>query len=75
MSRKEESKVNVPPWPRVNDLGLWKANLIQSIVIAANDSDQQTWIDWVREAIDYPEPDKLMDSGDPRFNSIDAKLA
>ena len=28
VSRKEESKVNVPPWPKVNDLGLWKANLI-----------------------------------------------
>ena len=37
VSRKEESQVNVPPWPKVNDLGLWKANLIQAIVIAAND--------------------------------------
>ena len=74
VSRKEESKVNVPPWPKVNDLGLWKANLIQAIVIAANDSDQQPWIDWVKEAIDDPDPDKLMDSGGPRFHSIDAKL-
>ena len=41
VSRKEESKVKVPSWPKVNDLGLWKANLIQAIVIAANDSYQQ----------------------------------
>ena len=74
VSRKEESKVNVPPWPKVSDLGLWKANLIQAIVIAANDPDQQPWIDWVKEAIDDPDPDKLIDSGDPRFHSIDAKL-
>ena len=74
VSRREESKVSVPPWPKVNDLGLWKANLIQEIVIVANDSDQQPWIDWVKEAIDDPDPDKLMDSGDPRFHSIDAKL-
>ena len=52
VSRKEESKVNVPPWPKVNDLGLWKANLIQAIVVAANDSDQQPWIGWVKAAID-----------------------
>lgn len=69
VSRKEESKVNVPPWPKVKDLGLWKANLIQAIVIAANDSDQQPWIDWIREAIDGPDPGRLMDSGDPRFHS------
>ena len=74
VSRKEESKVNVPPWPKINDLGLWKANLTQAIVIAANDSDRQPWIDWVKEAIDDPDPDKLIDSGDPRFHSIDAKL-
>ena len=43
VSRKEELKVNVPPWPKANDLGLWKANLIQAIIIAANDSDQQLW--------------------------------
>ena len=48
--------------------------MIQSIVIAANDSDQQTWIDWINQAIDDPDPDKLIDSGDPRFHSIDAKL-
>ena len=53
---------------------IWKANLIQAIVIAVNDSDRQPWIDWVKEAIDDPDPDKLMDSGDPRFHSIDAKL-
>ena len=46
----------------------------QAIVIAANDSDQQPWIDWIKEAIDDPDPDKLMGSGDPRFHSIDAKL-
>ena len=62
--------MNVPPWPKVNDLGLWKANLIRAIIIAANDSDQQPWIDWIREAIDDPD----LDSGDPRFHSIDAKL-
>ena len=44
VSRKEESKVNVPPWPKVNDLGLWKVNLIQAIIIVANDSDQRPWI-------------------------------
>lgn len=32
VSRKEEHKVNVPPWPKVNDLGLWKANLIPTEV-------------------------------------------
>ena len=64
----------MPPWPKINDLGLWKANLIQAIVIAANDSDQQPRIDWAKEAIDDPDPDKLMDSGDTRFHSIDAKL-
>ena len=74
VSRKEDLKVNVPPWPKVNDIGLWKANLIQAIVIATNDSDQQPWIDWIKEAIDDPDPDKLMDSGNPRFHSIDAKL-
>ena len=73
-SEKEESKIKAPPWPKVNDLGLWKANLIQAIVIAANDSDQQPWIDWIREAVDDPDPDRLLDSGDLRFHSIDAKL-
>ena len=60
--------------PKVNDLGPWKANLIQAIVIAANGSDQQPWIDWIKEVIDDPDPDKLMDSGDRRLHSIDAKL-
>ena len=64
----------MPPWPKINDLGLWKANLIQAVIIAANDSDQQpSWIDGIKEAIDDPDPDKLMDSGDPRFHSIDAR--
>ena len=43
VSRTEEPKVNVPPWPKANDLGLWKANLIQAIIVAANGSDQQPW--------------------------------
>ena len=51
-----------------------ESELDSCIVIAANDSDQQPWIDWIKEAIDDPDPDKLMDSGDPRFHSIDAKL-
>ena len=29
-------------------------------MIAANDSDQQPWIDWIEEAIDDPNPDKLI---------------
>ena len=41
---------------------------------SANDSDQQPWLDWIREAIDGPDPDRLMVSGDPRFHSIDAKF-
>lgn len=73
VSRKA-SKVNVPPRPKVHGLGLWKANLIQAVISAANDSDQQPWIDWIKEAIEDPDPDKLMDSGDRRFHSIDAKL-
>lgn len=63
ISRKEESKINVPPWPKINDLGLWKANLIQAIIVAANDFDQQPWIDWIKEAIDDPDPDKFVNSG------------
>ena len=31
-------------------------------------------MDPIKEAIDDPDPDRLMDSGDPRIHSIDAKL-
>lgn len=58
VTRKEESKVDVPPWLKVNDLGLWKANLVQATIIAANDSDEQPWIDWIREALDDPDRDR-----------------
>lgn len=73
-SPKEESKVVVPPLPTVNDLGLWQVRLIQAVIVAAIDPDQQPWIDWIKEAIDDPNPDKLEDSGDLRFHTIDAKL-
>ena len=35
-------------------------DLIQAIVVAANDPDQQPWIDRIKEAIDDTDPDKLM---------------
>lgn len=70
VSRKEESKVVVPPGPRVNDLGLWKASLIQAIIVAASDPDHQPWIDWTKEAIDDPEQVEKL----PRSNYDFARL-
>lgn len=47
----------------------------QATIVAVNDPDQQPWIDWIKEAIEDPDPDRLEDSGDPALQQvvIDAK--
>ena len=45
VSKKKESNVVVLPWPRVNALGLWKAILIQAIIVAANEWEEWTAVD------------------------------
>ena len=39
VSRKEFEKVSVPPWPKVEEVQVWKSLVIQNVCIASGDSD------------------------------------
>ena len=76
VSRREADKVNVSPWPKQQNLGVWQSDLVKSVVLAANDGDRAAWEAWLQHATrPNPDLDLLNDSGGQRFQSIDAKLS
>ena len=76
ISRKEHEKVSVKPWPKCQDLDVWRSNVVQSVCVASGDPDTAAWRRWLPPAL-LPDPDYagLADSGDFRFQSIDSKLS
>lgn len=75
-SRKEESKVTVPPWPKISDVGIWKMHVVRAVIQASGDLDIDVWTRWCNEAFDPTTPDHVLrSSGGDRFTSIDLKLA
>jgi hypothetical protein len=46
---KELEKVDVSPYPDITKLLVWKANLVRAVVIAANNPDVTTVVNWVQE--------------------------
>eukprot|EP00435_Cladocopium_sp_Y103_P021266 s5034_g5.t1 len=76
ISRKEHEKVTLKPWPKCNDLDVWRSNVVQAVCVASGDPDTASWREWLAPA-QVPKPDYtlLSDSGDYRFQSIDSKLS
>ena len=76
ISRKEHEKVTIKPWPKCQDLDVWRSNVVQSVCVASGDPDTAAWRTWLSPAL-LPEPDyaNLADSGEFRFQSIDSKLS
>lgn len=50
-SSKGTREENGSAWPKISDLSLWKANLIQAVVIATNGLDQKDWIEWIKQPL------------------------
>ena len=76
ISRKEHEKVIVKPWPKCQDLDVWRSNVVQAVCVASGDPDTAAWRRWLSPAL-LPSPDyaELADSGEFRFQSIDSKLS
>ena len=76
ISRKEHEKVTVKPWPKCQDLDVWRSNVVQAVCVASGDPDTAAWRRWLSPAL-LPDPDYagLADSGEFRFQSIDSKLS
>lgn len=77
ISRKEADKIIVPNWPKIHELEFWKSQVTSNIVAACGDLDHDAWINWIAATFrQSPDIDGVLaHSGDPRFNSIDVKLA
>jgi len=76
ISRKEHEKITVKPWPKCQDLDVWRSNVVQAVCVASGDPDTAAWRRWLTPA-QLPDPDYalLADSGDFRFQSVDSKLS
>ena len=75
ISRKEHEKINIPAWPKIHDLEVWKSQVVAAVVTASGDEKQEDWIQWLSDAFRSPyDPFLLETSGEARFASIDAKL-
>ena len=76
ISRKEHERVIVKPWPKCQDLDVWRSNVVQAVCVASGDPDTEAWRRWLSPA-QLPSPDyaELADSGEFRFQSIDSKLS
>ena len=76
ISRKEHEKVTVKPWPKCQDLDVWRSNVVQAVCVASGDPDTAAWRRWLSPAL-LPSPDyaDFADSGEFRFQSIDSKLS
>ena len=76
ISRKEHEKVVVKPWPKCQDLDVWRSNVVQAVCVASGDPDTAAWRRWLTPAT-LPDPNyaELADSGDFRFQSTDSKIS
>ena len=76
MPRREHEKVVVKPWPRCQDLDVWRSGTDHAVYVASGYPDIRAWQDCLDPAqkshLDY---ELLADSGDFRFQSIDSKLS
>ncbi|CAL1156913.1 unnamed protein product [Cladocopium goreaui] len=43
ISRKEHEKVVVKPWPKCQDLDVWRSNVVQAVCVASGDPDTAAW--------------------------------
>ena len=76
VSRREHDKVVVKPWPRCQDLDVWRSGTVQAVCVASGDPDKRAWQDWLDPAQrSHPDYKLLAYSGDFRFQSIDSKLS
>lgn len=46
ISRREADKVYISPWPKQQNLGVWRSDLIKAVCLAANDGDRAAWEEW-----------------------------
>ena len=43
-SRKEDSKVMIPQWPKINDIGIWRQmRVVRAAIQASGDLDIDAW--------------------------------
>ena len=50
ISRKEHEKVIVKPWPKCQDLDVWRSNVVQAVCVASGDPDTDAWRRWLTPA-------------------------
>ena len=50
ISRKEHEKVIVKPWPKCEDLDVWRSNVVQAVCVASGDPDTDAWRRWLTPA-------------------------
>ena len=64
------------PWPRCQDLDVWRSGTVHAVCVASGDPDKRAWQNWLDPAQrSHPDSELLADSGDFRFQSIDSKLS
>ena len=39
ISRKEHEKISIKPWPKCQDLDVWRSNVVQAVCVASGDPD------------------------------------
>ena len=71
ISRKEHEKITIKPWPKCQDLDIWRSNVVQVVCVASGDPDTAAWREWLAPA-QLPNPDYalLSDSGEYDSNLL-----
>ena len=73
--RQELAAIAMPPFPSINQILQWKAELIQNVAIASGRVNSDPVAAWIGKAMDDDVTvDALADVDDMRFGTLDLKL-
>ena len=70
---KELEKIDPPSYPEITKLLLWKTSLVRSVIIASNNPNVQSVVDWLQEIWTSGTYESLRHSRE--FVTLDMKLA